>query len=506
MPDFSGIDKHKRNKKKLISPLNQLPISPIDWIRDILPEHLWIEFLRQKYSETAFLELHSELCKTLQYYFEENLAFLGLISDFGRIRKDSRLKILDKHDDLIIRAFAEPFGSILKLYPKAPCYWLLPEEWLKGNNVSPADAIARLSETIEKLLPSKDPYCAYLRMIPLRRIFEEGKIRIPHKMKTIVDLFPKYPHLLSDRDKSRCESIGRAMLGPILALGNYVNVEWAKYFWRRNFELSSCQIKKQPISSRKVLDKDLLNKVNEISEANVKILSKYLQAVSRNYKFDLYAPEKDEVTLGLFSRIVRLASSIHENPFLWSIDFSRIVLRCLSDTAITFCYLITKKDDNLFTSFIEYSKGKEKLLLLHLQDTHLGKIAPSGETTEVLVNQLGGGLSPALIDINLGDWKDVSARDMAKECDLLDIYRVIYDPTSSDIHGTWTSIRTVNLTYCVNPLHRFHRLPQTEPPPLFLHPLEIAIDIVQRAIKFAQTECDFPKMKTKLKRLPEPKT
>lgn len=323
---------------------------------------------------------------------------------------------------------------------------------------------------------------------------------IPRKLE-IVELLPKYPHFLSVEDRALCESFGRSILGTIL--GNYVNIEWAKYFWRRNFELSPCQIKEYPISSSKTLDKDSFEKIAGICNLNVKILSEYLWTVSNNYKFDLYTPEKDEIILGLFSRIIRLASSIYENPFLWSLDFSRIVLRCLSDTTITFCYLILKNDDNLFTSFIEYGKGKEKLLLLHLQDSHPDKVAPSGETPEILANELGGGLSPELIDINLGDWKDVSARDMAKACDLLDIYRIIYDPTSSDVHGTWTSIKNVNLTYCANPLHRFHRMPQTEHPPLFLHPLEIADALVQRAVNFAQKHWDFPPMKNRLAKLPE---
>jgi len=500
MPDFSGIERHKRNKKKLIPPMKQLPMQLINWQRDILPEHLWIEFLRQSYSETVFLNSYSKLCDTLRSYCEGNLAFLGLISDFGRIPENRRSEIAGKHSDLIIRVFAEPFGDILGLYPNAPCYWLLPEEWLKTNKIPSNEAVTKLSNTLEKLYPAKDFYCGYLRMLPLRRLFEERKIIIPKKFE-IVDLLPKYPHFLSVEDRARCESFGRSLLGPILV--NYINIEWAKYFWRRNFELSPCQIKKYPISSSKALNKDSSKKITVICSSNARILSEYLQTVSDNYKFDLYTPEKDEVVLGLFSRIIRLVSSIYENPFLWSLDFSRIVLRCLSDTTITFCYLILKNDDKLFTSFIEYGKGKEKLLLLHLQDSHPDKVAPSGETTEILANELGGGLSLELIDINLGDWKDVSARDMAEACDLLDIYRIIYDPTSSDVHGTWTSIKNVNLTYCANPLHRFHRMPQTEHPPLFLHPLEIANALVQRAVNFAQKHWDFPPMGNKLAKLPE---
>jgi len=423
-----------------------------------------------------------------------------MISDFGRIPENKRAEIVNNHQDLIIGAFVQPFGKIIKLYPSAPCYWLLPKEWLKNSKDSTNEAITKLSETLVKLYPAKDSYCGYLRIIPLRRLFEEEKIAFTKKFD-FFDLFPKYPNGLNDEDRAMCESIGRSLLGAVL--NNYVNVDWAKYFWRQNFQLSPCQIKKQPIIYKKPLSEDFSNKLALIRNSNVKLLSKYVEDVMNNYKFDLYAPENDEVVLGLFSRVIRLASAIHENAFLWAFDFSRIILRCLSDTVITFCYLISKKDDDLFASFIEYGKGKEKLLLLHLQETHPKEVTPSGETPRILVDQLGGGLSPALIDINLGDWKAVSVRDMAEACGLLDIYRIIYDPTSSDIHGTWTSIKNVNLTYCANPLHRFHRLPQTEQPPFFLQPLEITITLVQRAINFAQKHWNFPPMKAELAKFSE---
>ncbi len=227
-----------------------------------------------------------------------------------------------------------------------------------------------------------------------------------------------------------------------------------------------------------------------------------MNRVVASYVIDLYSPETDEIVLGLFSRIIRLTSLILTNSLLWSYDLSRILLRCLSDTTITYCYLIEKNDNQLFQSFIDYGKGKEKLLLLHLQDTHPGTGTATGESIDQLASNLGGGFSPALIDINLGDWKDVSARDMAKTCNLMEIYRIIYDPTSSDIHGTWTSIKNTNLTYCVNPLHRYHRLPQLEDPPQFLQPVQISINLVEKAINSSIDKLGFPNLEKPLIDIP----
>ena len=81
---------------------------------------------------------------------------------------------------------------------------------------------------------------------------------------------------------------------------------------------------------------------------------------------------------------------------------------------------------------------------------------------------------------------------MAEECNLLRYFRLIYQPASSDIHGDWSSIRNVNLTRCMNPLHRFHRIPQRLEPSLFITPLSIAVEIVVSAIEFCEKHYGFP--------------
>lgn len=493
---YSGINKHKQERKKLIAPLNKLPIGQINWPRDILPEFLWIEYLRQFYNEPVFLELYSQFIKNIGSYAKETTPFLGLISDFGRIPEEKKEAILKEHRQLIKTAFAEPFGDIIRLYPESPASWLIPEESFNGSV-----SISSLKTTVEKIFSGKNSYTGYLRMIPLRPLIKRGKIRFL-KSLDIIELLPKYPHGLSDEDRAYCESFGRSVITTMIQ-DNIRDRVWSRYFWRRNFELSPCEnLDNEKIFMKKTIDAKWFDNIYQICENNSDILKKYLNRVVDIYVIDLFSPETDEILLGLFSRIIRLTSLILTNPLLWSYDLSRILLRCLSDTTITYCYLIEKNDSQLFQSFIDYGKGKEKLLLLHLQDTHPGTRTVTGESIDQLASNLGGSFSPALIDINLGDWKDVSARDMAKECNLMEIYRIIYDPTSSDIHGTWTSIKNTNLTYCMNPLHRYHRLPQLEDPPIFLQPVQIALDLVKNAINTSIENLGFPNLEKPIMDLP----
>jgi len=499
---YSGISDHHRYKKKLVAPINRLPISQIIWDRDMLPEYLWIEYLRQSYNEVVFLDMHLQFVKIFDSYIEEPFTFLGLISDFSKIPDGCKEEIKQKHSEIIEKAFLEPFGDVLNLYPDSPASWLLSKKWENDNEYNEKVTIPILKNTIEKILPGKDPYTSYLRMIPLRVLMEKGKIHVPKGLE-IIELLPKYPHHLSTDEREMCESFGRSVVN-IATQDNFSDLSWSKYFWRRNFDLSACEnFHNQNRYVLKPIDENKFNKIQKICSINGKILKDYLKIVIKNYTIDLYSPDKDEIILGLFSRIIRIGSLILNNPLLWSYDLSRIMIRCLSDSTITYCYLILKNDDELFNSFIEHGKGKEKLLLLHLQDNHPDAKTVSGESVDQLVNSMGGGFSPELIDINLGDWKKISARKMAQECGLTEVYRVIYDPSSSDIHGTWTSIKNANLTHCINPLHRYHRIPQQENPPIFLEPVRIALDLIVKTIDLSIENIGFPIMSKSFQNLPE---
>ena len=269
---YSGIDKHTREKKKLIAPLNKLPINQINWPRDLLPEFLWIEYLRKSYNERVFLELYSKLINVIGSYTEASPSFLGLISDFGRIPEDHKKGILVEHEQLIITAFAEPFGDIIRLYPESPATWLLPEEWTSGEAFNDAASILSLKTTVEQIYPGKDSYTGYLRMIPLRRLFELKKICLP-KSLDIIEMLPNYPHGLTDEDRAYCESFGRSLLGPMIQ-DNIRDLVWSKYFWRRNFELSPCEnLDDNKIFMEKKIDEKWLDNVYKICENNTNIIN-----------------------------------------------------------------------------------------------------------------------------------------------------------------------------------------------------------------------------------------
>ena len=100
---------------------------------------------------------------------------------------------------------------------------------------------------------------------------------------------------------------------------------------------------------------------------------------------------------------------------------------------------------------------------------------------------------PELIDINLSFWTSISARDMAKKTGFEKYYRLVYDPTSSDIHGTWFSLKSANLTRCTLAIHRYHRIPNYYEPMMNLGYCITSQEIFIRSINIGIKNLNFPK-------------
>jgi len=493
----SGFDSHKRLKKKLISPLNQLPVNRVDWKRIQIPEFLWIASLAEYYSGQPWHNKYEGLVNVMGTYVKDRkFVFMGLISDFDKIPKKSRAKIVKIHKDSINSLFSNPVGDILCLYPKCPANWLLSSDWKKDNESKKADALQKLSKLLIKLYHAKDKHAAYVRMMPFKQILKYGKIRFPSDSE-LVDLLPKYPDNLTEDDKRKCEAYCRTITNMVIN-DNLKDSNWPEYFWNRNIKLSQCKPENRPSADMPESKKEQ-EKIVGVFFTNSKKMEKYFSKLVKLSHPNLFNAKKDEVLLGLFSRIVRLYTKFSSTPDLWSADLGRVILRLICDSCITFSYLLEKNDSTLFDKFVDYAEGKEKLLLLKLQDKYPGLLGPTGETVDEIRESLGGNFSPEFIDINLSNWIDISARDMAEECGFSQEYSLVYDPASSDIHGTWTSLRISNLTLCLNPLHGLHRVPSLRSTPLFITSVNQATKLVLKTIRVAIQKADFPKKEPDLK-------
>lgn len=488
----TGLDKHLRSGTRLLPPLAKHPIHMLDFERDLLPEHLWIAALVDRYGIERAHRPFYDLMDALDGIWKEEGPALGLLTDFGKVPIEARDEFKHENRDLIRVAFHDVIGRPLAFYPEGPAYWMVDQRALvEVGFLDPETELTRLRNLVVKLLPAKDEFAGHVRVLPFARVLKHGKVHFPHDFD-LIEVMPRYPARCTKEEKWHVQSLARTMVNmDYNQLPRYSQKEWSKYFWRHNLDLLLCRLVDLPIRGAEPVTGEEAPRVIAALESNATAARSYLELVATRAKVDLYEPARDEILLGLFARCVRLFVLMSADPHLWARDTAGIMLRCLADSAITFCYLARVGSPQDFERFREYGEGQEKLLMLHLQDAYPDQESLEGRTAQAIADELGS-FAPELIQIELGNWAKQDARKLASRVGLERLYRLVYSPGSSDVHGSWLSLKHSNLRYCGEPLHRFHRLPSYSEPPVYLNAMIAAQDLFESCIEAGVTSLGFP--------------
>ncbi len=195
-------------------------------------------------------------------------------------------------------------------------------------------------------------------------------------------------------------------------------------------------------------------------EDYVSLLRKELAERWAQWSLDLSQPEVFEAVAALMARQVTLATQLARAPSIWNAHVAPLILRTMTDTHITFAWIWMDPPERA-RKFILYGLGQEKLNVEHL------KLAGSERQDDVnfqgLIEAREGWLNSQrfawLTEVDVGSWSGMDARKMAEEAGCLDLYRFAYAPFSAATHSMWQHVGRLNLEWCTNPLHGYHRVP-----------------------------------------------
>ncbi|AVF03757.1 MULTISPECIES: DUF5677 domain-containing protein [Devosia] len=141
----------------------------------------------------------------------------------------------------------------------------------------------------------------------------------------------------------------------------------------------------------------------------------------------------------------------------------RLALRTVMEAFVTLHYLLTKDDPTIWAQYRNYGSGQAKLAFLknlRFED------APDFVDLEMLEKLANEDVWMEFQSVELGHWANLNLRKMADEAGVKDVYDRYYDWTSGFAHGQWASVRDTVMVTCLNPLHRFHRVPSPTPMPM----------------------------------------
>ncbi len=490
---YTPLSQHKKKGTVLQSPYNEMPFNIYDWAKDILPECLWIAALIEHFGKKDAYKFFYKFMDVIdEVWPDDNFAAIGFLTDFSVIPETARKQLWNHHEELLVECFHKPIARILTFYPKNPAAWLVRKDIVDiGGHVDPDVELGYLRNLVANLCSRQGELATLVTALAFGRLLPCCTFDA-QKCDSLIKLLEKYPIDCTESEKQIVESHARSFVcGIYMQNKRYAKREWPKYFWRHNFDLTVCKPVNLAFEGSKSLDAEESHRLKDVLQRNANRARRYLEKLRMQAKYDLYSPERDEILLGLFARLTRFYVLMTEEPNLWAKDIAGILLRCLTDTAITFVYLVKCGQDEEFNRFKKYGEGQEKLLLLHLQDSYPSEKSLDGQDVESISKELGW-LTPELMDIELGHWNKKNTRKLAQDAGMEKYYRLVYTPTSSDLHGSWMSLKQSNLCHCSEPLHRFHRLPTYVEPPLFLDTMITAQGLYKDCIQIGIDKLTYP--------------
>jgi hypothetical protein len=235
---------------------------------------------------------------------------------------------------------------------------------------------------------------------------------------------------------------------------NEIKSSWSDDFWAECWERTDC-FPSNPDENAKALDgRALIDQVVDLEEE----LSAHFTSTVQMTDVD----PKHDGAFGLTLYLVHLLFFCLKSS-VGQTTQGRILLRSVVETYITLAFLVAKDDPTIWLQYRNYGAGQAKLSLLKMNEQDEVPSFISRELLEQLANE---DVWHEHQDIKLGAWADKNLRKMAEEAGVKALYDRHYDALSGYAHANWIALSHSLFGVCLNPLHRFHRIPI--PPRMFV--------------------------------------
>lgn len=237
---------HKREGKRLIPPLLQLPnVVPTSFIDDRLPDLIWMSTIfRQAHPKVTvdliidFVKLCSDIVGT------EDTESLGFLTNVGALSTNQKTAIRRKLEGTLmlgmLRKTLSHQNAVLERYPLA---FIFDQRHADGNR---AEAIAELKQDVELLLDRYASHATKVQVTALVAMMATGKMKVSSE----IDL-PDFDLIFTDPESDgarRAASFARATLNSSMGfmIANQLensskNIKWTLDFWAQAYLLDGCR-------------------------------------------------------------------------------------------------------------------------------------------------------------------------------------------------------------------------------------------------------------------------
>lgn len=432
----------KRHKDIISSPFSKLGnMSFSSWVHEVLADSLWsvliVGGLNREKALSAF-RVVIQLCG-------ENKEGTGKIMLVHSQLKGVPYEIFEKifaplcEDDETKKCLSPLL--LLKTLPDR-------DHWLKLLGPAPewTDAGEKLATAIAKSFDHQSQEATDCRWVRVMTLIAQDRLMIDQSMAERFQEIVGYPaigEMKSVRPSIRAMEMATRNSG----LSKEAPPPWAEEFWQECWQSSHCMPAMEDDKSIYQDYKYLFEQVVELHENLNRHFIESIQTTAVDARHD--------GCFGITFYVIHLLCYSIKSIIGQSV-VSRTVLRSAVESYITLSYLSEKDDKTVWLQYRNYGYSQTKLSLL--KNISLGDI-PSFLTIEMLEAIANEDMWIEYQDIKLGAWADKNLRKMADEANVKDTYDKYYDALSGYVHGNWMAVRHSVFVQCLNPLHRFHRIP-----------------------------------------------
>ncbi|MGA4670400.1 DUF5677 domain-containing protein [Propionibacteriaceae bacterium Y1923] len=486
----STLAHHKREGKVFKPPFMSMgaATSELPWWRDIYPDFVWICAAIHRLGERVGINAVTQVLDRLEpfVHVERPIAdesepsvqphLTGSMTSFDLIPEPSRAAALAalQADNLYVEAFPWLLVRALSKYDDLPGSWIL-EGWAGSEQIVGTDEPEMfLREVTASASGGQTDVATVAKALWTRAFVKAGRIHFAQGLG-ITEFLPRYPLQLTAEERPLADASIRAMFGGMYGgMGHNGDgspaLVWARSFWRQNWRLYDC-VTAEREASRDEADASAESRAAWAAQrdhwvSEIERIEANFHEAWRSADPDLYLPDRHEVLTGMTFRHVRAVDAMVRFPGFWTTEHGAPILRNLAEGRIVLRWLVKQAVDDNYQRFKNYGRGHLKLQVLHLREYRDGleeEDSELDEQIEYLEHLLNRDRLEEFQDISIeGNFVKKNVRDMARETGLENEYRLLYAPMSADVHGEWAPLDRYVLSPCQNPLHRGHRIPNTD--------------------------------------------
>lgn len=441
------LSRHTRIGKTLVPPLMRMPggVNFSSWCNERLPEMLWAALLINVYPRNDALGAFREIAALGVTYSEKSDECIAWSLNLSSLAKQpyelisSIVKIIKKHP------LATTALRPLLLLESLPAR----DVWKTEIAAVPEDGDWQtLGEAVLKCFDHQSQEATDIRWLKLMFKICLGGLQFASTMEEKIEELRLYPNKGDMRSVRPFIRAGEMSLdvGPD---GEKSKEPWPEDFWLECMDRTTCLPAHPPKDTGTTFDRKGF--LDGLMGTRMSVIEHW----SRSLSTTGVDPRHDTVfgfALYSLSCILEMASVSNRHGIS-----GRLFLRCLTESRITLAYLVHLDDPKLWKRFRTYGAGQVKLALLKIEEMSGAKPSFIQETMlEMLANE---DFFQEYLEIDLGHWCGKDLRKMSEDSGTKDDYDRFYGWASGYVHGQWGALRDTGLTHCMNPLHRFHRVP-----------------------------------------------